>query len=444
MRTFDPRDAWANGFRGLRGPEAFSPLSAFLDGRPGGYWQASRAEAFTDLAETVGATWSDPVQVALSRLRTRPRMVQETLAQRMYLKREPRGVGRTNLGEQTGNFSQAPWSTVRASVVPAASEGVTGALTMDKLVCGTDAGRKSLNQSRNFVSGRQYTIAVDVKGAGISWINLRFSAQFAAGNATYRTDTGVTSNSGSVDATRFDNLGNGIWRAYFTATATGTGAANAQVLMTGEGGVNDVPVDGVSGVFLDRFQMYEGIASNPPPYQRVTTSYDVTQAGIPDLVMWSSDASGRWMATGSNIDMSGQDGMTMIWAGRVVGPTVRLMRTIGLDMLVNSGSSGIIVSTNDGTSKSTGSIIPGTFGVATAVVDNGSLVFRWNGVELSRRDDIGTPVFADNILVLNSNQLPSTAGRGAADTHAGFVCGGVPPQLERIEAHLMQQMGIAA
>jgi hypothetical protein len=231
---------------------------------------------------------------------------QPTLANRPILGRKPKG-GRRNQFERTEEFDNAYWSKSNLSVVPNAGIAPNGAETADRLVPnGLVANHSVFKRVTLGSSGGRFTVQAKVKANSYAFFG------FAVYNQPYNSEVRYSFNLNTlsrswltlstppteIDAT-IEDIGNG-WRLV-TATAIFASGTAIDVSM----GVNPLfenvwtvasAGDGVSGVLIAEAQLDFGLAT---PYQRVGSTFDVTEAGKADChyLFCGGSADPRWMQT---------------------------------------------------------------------------------------------------------------------------------------------------
>jgi hypothetical protein len=156
-----------------------------------------------------------------------------------------------NLLGFTQEFDNAAWSKIRASITANVAVDPQGYMTADKLVIDTTASNThQVFQNQSITSGTTYTWSVYAKAAEINQINLRFSAQFPAGNTTFDLISGTKTNFGTVVDSTITDVGNGWYRCVFTQTANATGIASAQIFLAVSSSILITTANGTSGIFI--------------------------------------------------------------------------------------------------------------------------------------------------------------------------------------------------
>lgn len=194
---------------------------------------------------------------------------------------EPFG-GRRNLLTFTEQFENAAW--IKSEVTATANSAIApdGTLTADTMVESTATSvRNFRNNLTPITSGASYSFSVYAKrAAGTRNIFVRHHATPANfQGAIFDLATGAISNIGTGITANATNVGNGWYRCSISFVANGTGQ-NAYVDLL-DGTTSNYTGDGTSGIFLWGAQLELG--STATPYQRVTTAFDVTEAGVPTV-----------------------------------------------------------------------------------------------------------------------------------------------------------------
>lgn len=221
---------------------------------------------------------------------------QSVAASRPTLARHPKG-GRRNLLVQTENFADAAWTK---SNVTATLSG-TGSL-LYPLTSGTL--RQVYSPLFPIVSGASYTEFVSVKAAGFRWIYLMFTGGVAGitTGAFFDLQAGVVGQSGAGLAPSIASEGDGWYKIGLTIAADATRRFTLG-LADGDGDFT-ATVSGTNGVLTRKAQLELGTTATP--YQRVTTAYDVTEAGVEDLWYLAFDGVDDFMVTPA-IDLTATD-----------------------------------------------------------------------------------------------------------------------------------------
>jgi len=177
----------------------------------------------------------------------------------------------TNLLTFSEQFDNAAWTKTRASITANSALAPNSSTTADKLVIDTTAATNHwTGQNYSVTSGITYTYSVYAKAEQYSEINLRFSAQFPAGNVYFNLSNGTLTNSGTLVDSSITNVGNGWYRCSISQTANATGTATAQVFLASAGSITIATANGTDGLLLWGAQLVQGsVAGN---YQQTTSS----------------------------------------------------------------------------------------------------------------------------------------------------------------------------
>jgi hypothetical protein len=167
---------------------------------------------------------------------------------------------RTNLLSYSENFDNATWIKGNSTITANAAIAPDGTMTADKHVEDTSNGAHYLVYPFNAVSGNAYTASFYMKGgekaeALIGFdITTGFSGyQYAKYNLTTKAAAAYL---GSPTISMI-SVGNGWYRCFVTATATGTGNAQLSVQLF-NGTTNVYTGDGVSGLYIWGAQLEQG------------------------------------------------------------------------------------------------------------------------------------------------------------------------------------------
>jgi hypothetical protein len=170
-------------------------------------------------------------------------------------------------------FDNAAWTKTRSSITANATTSPDGTTNADRFVIDTTAATNhAVGQSASVTSGTTYALTVFAKADQFSQINLRFSAQFPAGNVYYDLNSGTVSSAGSVVSASMTSFGNGWWRCVLVMTANATGASAPQIFLAQGNSITIATADGTSGLFIWGAQL-EAVT-----YQTLPSTYVQTVA----------------------------------------------------------------------------------------------------------------------------------------------------------------------
>jgi hypothetical protein len=224
---------------------------------------------------------------------------QSTALNRPTYARHPLG-GIRNLLTRTEEFNDAAWVKTGAPTT-----------TAGKIILDTGTSSHRVAQSSLFAAGLQ-TVEVEAAASELSFLRIRISAEgadtgarpantfafFNLGAGTVGTvGAAVTSNGGTATIT---DVGGGYYRCRLTFLCTVAGTISVQLYPKDADTANDfdnwTPAS-VGGIFARRAAAVQ--SATPIPYQRVGSTFDVTEAGVEDLYYLSYDGINDSLATAS-------------------------------------------------------------------------------------------------------------------------------------------------
>jgi hypothetical protein len=249
--------------------------------------------------------------------------------------REPK-TGRRNLLIRTQEFNDTAWTKTNVTITPNAVTAPDGTLTAALMVNdSTNGEHRVLPASTVSVSGAG-TATVFAKAGTASFISVGVNG-FANSAAVFNLDTGVISNQGAfVTNSSMVDAGNGWYRCRVTVSTS----VNRCIVNMGETAADAVPQVNSIGtgknVFIWATQLEAG--STATAYQRVTTAFDVTEAGQRDCFGVRADGIDDGYATAGNVDFSGTDAVTIFAAMRKVGTTSATFCELSVQADTNNGA----------------------------------------------------------------------------------------------------------
>ena len=231
---------------------------------------------------------------------------QSTSAQRPTLGREPY-TGVRNLLTFTEQFDNAAWTKTNVTATANAATAPDGTMTADALFETTanvnGDGRLTRQDTVSTLSGNA-TYSLYLKANGRNFAYIALSTTSYSGGVVLGLDlstgaqfvfqaygTGVTLVGGTITA-----LADGWYRVIVTGSFSSAVQVRSQVNVsaTSNTAANYVG-DPTKGVLVWGAQLEAG--STATTYQRVVSSFDVTQAGVPDVWYLSFDGSDDGMLT---------------------------------------------------------------------------------------------------------------------------------------------------
>jgi hypothetical protein len=291
-----PLDGIRSPFGPLRDSLARVIALLFSNNEPGFLTPISPSVCFTDTAGTTQAQVGQAVALVNDRSGRGNNWTQPTLANRPILGRKPKG-GRRNLLTFTEQFDNAAWTKANSNAVANSTTAPDGATTADKLVENSATSDHFISNPAT-TTAAAYTFTVYAKAAERNWLALLLFDSGGTARTTYfDVQNGVVGTVGLGVTASIEALPNGWYRCRATIATALAGTATARVYLANGNTVFNYTGDGTSGLFLWGAQLELG--STATPYQRVTTRFDVTEAGKADChyLFCGGSADPRWMQT---------------------------------------------------------------------------------------------------------------------------------------------------
>jgi len=222
---------------------------------------------------------------------------QAVLSARPILGRVP-ASGRRSLLTRTEEFENPVWGNVAGvvNVTPNTTIAPDGTLTADKLVPAAATNWQVKRQGVTVAAGA-YTFSVYAK-EGEPGVRLELFVSGVGGSrgAVFNLNTGAVVAASASVQTSVSSLDVYGFRRYSLTLTAGSGAAGFDVRVTEASTVDThMTGDGVKGIFVWGSQLDPGNVATP--YQRVGSTFDVTEAGKADLYHLVFDGTDDWLVT---------------------------------------------------------------------------------------------------------------------------------------------------
>lgn len=283
-----------------RGVSLWSPRRLFAAGEPGFLARISPETCFTDTAATIPAGPGDPVAIVLDGSGNGNHLTQATPAARPRLGRKPKG-GRRNLFENTEGLADPYWTNSDLAVVPV--DGVIWRIEAN----GTDSSHR-LRRASIVPASQPFIFSAEVKADTTDKVRLSLRpvgldpyVEYDLSNGTI-LDINMGSGSGRLEGgtANIAPLGDGWWHVWVSAPeGRAVNTPDPQIAVLNNAG--DFSYAGNGEAVLVRHMQFENYRSDgiPSPYQRVGSTFDVTEQGRTDrwYLSFGGDADPRWMQT---------------------------------------------------------------------------------------------------------------------------------------------------
>jgi hypothetical protein len=223
---------------------------------------------------------------------------QATSASRPILGRKPVG-GRRNLLTRTEEFDNAAWQKTRSSISANVAVAPDGTMTADKLIEDTSANSHFIQTpSPAPTASGDVTVSCFAKADTRNiFLIVTQDAANVFRNAFFDVSEGQVLSVASGLTALIEPFGNGWFRCSVSQVQPSSGAIRMFPSLAAVDGSPIYQGDGTSGLFIWGAQIELG--STATPYQRVTTAFDVTEAGKANrhYLYGGGSADPRWMIT---------------------------------------------------------------------------------------------------------------------------------------------------
>jgi hypothetical protein len=282
----------------------FSPASLFATGEQGAWYDPS--DLTTLFQDSAGTTPVTAAGQQVGRINDKSgrgnNATQSNSAQRPTLGRNP-FTGVRNLLTFTEQFDDGAWSisgVTRSANTTIAPNGTT---TADTLTGSSGANAVLFPVASVTASATSYTASCYVKAGSAAWLVLSIWAGSGTNgiNAWFNLQTGaVGSNSVTAGYTftsaTSTNVGDGWYRITVTGTVPAAAIFWSLRMVDGD---NAFVYTNTVGDTVNIWGAQLETGSTATAYQRVVSSFDVTQAGVPDVWYLSFDGTDDGMLTGT-------------------------------------------------------------------------------------------------------------------------------------------------
>jgi hypothetical protein len=205
---------------------------------------------------------------------------QSTTTARPILARIPEG-GRRNLLVRTEEFNDAAWVKNAATVTANAGTAPDSTTTADKVAAtGTGSQNVFISAPNVVLTATAHTTSIYAKAAELSWVRVADASTGSPRRAWFNLSGGTV---GTVEAgltASIAAVGDGWYRCSITYTA-GTTSSGSSFGVSNADNTTTFSATAGQGVLLWGAQLELG--STATDYQKVVSTYDVTEAGKADL-----------------------------------------------------------------------------------------------------------------------------------------------------------------
>jgi len=239
---------------------------------------------------------------------------QGTADQRSAWGRVPKR-GRVNQIIHTEDATNAAWQLPTSDTFTNVTTTDENGATVNALRLAPTVANTTHQVRQTGLTSQNYSWSALMKADGETQVSLWIDAA-RAGRFTL-TGSGTVSTAGSNVAASILHVGNGWYLCQMNSTVAGT-IANIY-LRTGAAYIGNIN----EAVLIRLPQCEPGTARTA--YQRVTTAFDITEPGQPSCYYLQPDGVNDGYVTGSNLDLSGTDKVTVFAAVRKLSDAARGM-----------------------------------------------------------------------------------------------------------------------
>jgi len=310
--TFTVVSVSAGGFRVGFFASAYSAARTV----PGTYTVRLLADGTSFVVETVGTTTGTIDNVSVKEV-TGNHAVQATFANRPLYGIVPFG-GRRNLLLQTEAFNESVWLKENLlTVSPNTALAPDGTMTAETLTSAVATTTTRVNQVLSPLPSGVATASYYVKANGARFLQASWTTSATSQFANFDLQTEAVT-AGTYTSATITPASNGYYRITLTSTlASVNGAPFLAMIDSGSAARgSSFTGNGTSGIFIWGAQLETG--STATAYQRVTTQYDVTEAGVQScsyLFFDGADGMGTTVDTNTIFGVAGSDPGYMIVGG---------------------------------------------------------------------------------------------------------------------------------
>jgi len=210
---------------------------------------------------------------------------------------------RRNLLTYSEQFDNAVWGKVNANVSADAAAPPSQSATADKIIATATSGQHTVESAIIMVAATVYTATVTAKADGIRYLTINSQGSANQG-ACFDLQTGALAIAAgpAVSATSLTSLGDGWYRLAMTFTNS-FGRLSFAAHNTPSNGFLSYTGDGTSGILIWGAQLELG--STATAYQKTTSAFDMTEAGLPSYGFTRPDRSDDVLATTIPADQTG-------------------------------------------------------------------------------------------------------------------------------------------